>query len=176
MKKIKLTKNQYALVDDEDYSYLNKFNWYAKWGDGPKTYYVVRHATINHKTLTVFMHRIIVQCPDNMVVDHINHNGLDNRKSNLRICTSSQNSSNSRIRTDGLSKYKGVSLSKKNNKWQAKIGYKNTIIWLKYHDTEEEAGVAYNKKAKELFGEFAHLNKIKEVSNEKNVSSVRRSA
>jgi hypothetical protein len=95
-------------------------------------------------------------------VDHINHNPLDNRKENLRICTRRENSRN---RTKGKfikrpsSRYKGVSFDKKLNKWIAAIGL-DTMIYIGCFTTEEDAAFAYNIKAKEIFGEFACLNEV----------------
>ena len=105
-----------------------------------------------------------MNCPTGMVVDHINHNTLDNRKSNLRVCTYSQNHINSASR-GGTSKYKGVFLYKKGTRkerWRA-MAYCGKPYFLGYFDTEDEAGIAYNNKVKELFGEYAYLNKIEEI-------------
>lgn len=82
MKKILLNNNNYAIVDDEDFEFLNKFNWHKS-----ETGYAVRC----EKRKTIRMHRLIVNCPDDMLVDHINGNRLDNRKQNLRICTFNEN-------------------------------------------------------------------------------------
>jgi hypothetical protein len=102
MKKIQLTKNKYALVDDEDYEELNKYNWYYSYQG-----YAVR---TNHRlNKCIYMHRIIMNPLDYKQVDHINHNKLDNRKENLRICDRFQNLQNSKIRLDNKSGIKGVS-------------------------------------------------------------------
>ena len=94
-----------------------------------------------------------------MVVDHIDHDGLNNCKSNLRIATLSENRRNSRKAKDTSSKYKGVSWHKNNKKWEVKIGFNYKKIHIGYFNNIKEAAEAYNKKAKELFGEFAYLNK-----------------
>jgi hypothetical protein len=95
MKEIQLTKSQVALVDDDDFEYLNHWKWHASMNGN--TYYVMRKGRIgkgkkNRKN--VIMHRIIMNAPYEMEIDHINHNGLDNRKENLRVCTRRENSMN----------------------------------------------------------------------------------
>ena len=103
------------------------------------------------------MHREIMHAPKGMVVDHIDGNSLNNRRSNLRLCTVSQNHQNRR-RTYGSSKYKGAWWDKRRNKWVAAITFKGKYIYLGFFDNEIDAGKAYDRKAAELFGEFAYLN------------------
>ena len=94
-KKIELSKGKCALVDNEDYERLMQYKWCAS-----KTkigYYSIRKDYTSGKQKTILMHRIIMDCPKGMIVDHINHNALDNRKENLRICTNSQNLMNQRV-------------------------------------------------------------------------------
>lgn len=105
---------------------------------------------------TVYMHREIMGTPKGMDTDHIDRNGLDNRKCNLRICTRSQNNHNRQPRTDCDSRYKGV--AKQRKRWMAHIQYNGRSIFLGEYDTEIEAAKAYDKKAKEFFGEFARPN------------------
>ena len=100
-----------------------------------------------------------MKCPKNTVVDHINHNTLDNRKCNLRICTHQESMMNSESRI-GRSKYKGVWFSKDKNKWVAELRKNNKKIHIGYFKNEKEAAKAYNKLAIELFGQYVHLNKI----------------
>jgi len=104
------------------------------------------------------MHRVIMRAPKGVMCDHRNHNGLDNRKSNLRLCTSAQNQYNKKPKKDCASKYKGVVRRKDCKKWRAKIGFKGKRIHLGYFDDEMDAAMAYDDKAIELFGEFAYLN------------------
>jgi hypothetical protein len=101
------------------------------------------------------MHRYIMKVPKGLVCDHINHNGLDNRKSNLRICTRQQNTYNQRSQKGGSSKYKGVDWNKRQKKWRARIYYKRKFYYLGYFDNEVDAAKSYDKKAKEFFKEFA---------------------
>jgi hypothetical protein len=155
MKYIKLTQGKYAIVDDEDFECLNKRKWH----------YDTRYATRTQwnketkKETKMYMHRLIL--PDVKEVDHINGNKLDNRKENLRSCTRKQNSMNTLIRKGNKhSKYKGVSFDKSRNKWVAYCIKDYKMLNLGRFKTENEAGLAYNTKAKELFGEFARLNVI----------------
>ena len=107
MKSIALSQGQYALVDDEDFPSLSKHKWFAH-RDG-HTYYALRNINIGkNKSTTIRMHRIILNTPDGMHTDHINGDGIDNRKGNLRICTKQQNDMSKRKYKKGTSAYKGV--------------------------------------------------------------------
>ncbi|MCK9282549.1 MAG: HNH endonuclease [Melioribacteraceae bacterium] len=163
MKKIKLTQGKFALVDDEDFEYLNQFKWCAH--KAFDNYYAIRHVTIDNRQRELQMHRVIMKTPKGKVTDHIDHNGLNNQKSNLRICTARENCCNSKPILGGSSKYKGVSFdtcrAKRNwASWKVSIRNGITQISVGYFKTEKEAALVYNEKAKELFGEFAYLNKI----------------
>jgi len=93
------------------------------------------------------------------VIDHINSNGLDNRKANVRFATAQQNCWNQRKqRGNSSSKYKGVHWEKKRNQWRARITFKGRVVRRGRFETEQEAAKAYDGKARELFGEFASLN------------------
>jgi len=151
MKEIQLTRGMVALVDDEDYEYLNKWHWYVY--KGYSTFYAL--SKIKHKDLK--MHRIIMNCPKDMQVDHKDGNGLNNQKGNLRICTNAQNQANRK--SYGKSKYLGVSYNR-NTYIQAYIGHNKRNIYLGVFKTEEEAAIAYNEAAIKLHGEFAKLNII----------------
>lgn len=152
MKEIQLTQGKVALVDDADYEWLNQFKWYALLLSDK--YWYARRS----KRPVVLMHRLILNPPEGMDSDHINRNGLDNRRSNLRVCTRSQNQHNS-ISKGGKSKYKGVYLF--NGKWGARImsNYNNTFLGC--FNSEIEAAEAYNRAAIKYHGEFARLNEIK---------------
>jgi len=159
-RKIPLTQGKFALVDPEDYEKLSKYNWYAV--RSPRGFYAVR--SVNAKNgrsgqKNVRMHRVILKAPEGKFIDHINHNGLDNRKSNLRICTMQQNSWNMRKqRGNCTSQYKGVTQRKDTGKWQARIICNAKKISIGCFDDEKAAAMAYDEKAKELFGEYAALN------------------
>jgi hypothetical protein len=161
MKKIKLSQGKYALVDDEDFSRLSKRKWSAaKQADG--TFYAVGYlGTINKKETNEYMHRVIMNCPKGKFIDHINHNKLDNRKKNLRICSIQENNRNMKIFRNNTSGYKGVYLDKnaKSKKWLSQF-YLNGKSFKSSWKTVEEAAKAYNEAVKKHFGEFALLNKI----------------
>ena len=159
MKKIKLTRGKYVLVDDEDFEHLNQWKWCAQY-DG--NFYAARSKGIgNGKQKFIRMHRYIMNAPKGKVVDHINHNTLDNRKKNLRIASIGQNLRNQqKIKKKASSKYKGVSWDKKSRKWSVRIVYKNKQIYLGAFHSEIEAAKAYNRGAKKYHKEFAFLNKI----------------
>lgn len=154
MKEIKLTNNQIALVDDEDYPLLVRHTWYAQ--KVPNTFYAcTKTSTLGH----IFMHRLI--CPSTkgkQVIDHINNNGLDNRKENLRLASWRENGLNNIKHRISSSLYKGV-CKLKNGKWSANITiapYKRFTIGT--FSTELAAAMAYDLWAKDLYGEFAKLN------------------
>ena len=113
------------------------------------------------------MHRVIMTPPDQMFVDHIDHNGLNNTRSNLRLCTLAQNNCNSTSRRTSTSKYKGVSWKKVSKKWAASTQSMGKIYHLGYFTDEIAAARAYDKKAAELHGQFACLN----FPDRKNLSS-----
>ena len=156
MKYIKLTQKKYAIVDNEDYPLLNLHKWCAIHQRNTDGFYAVRHMENNHKKM-IRMHRIIMNCPINKEIDHINHNTLDNRKENLRIVTVNQNQQNAIKHKSLSSKYKGVCWDKRNKKWLVQIIYNNKRIFSKRFVDEIDAKNAYNKKAKELFGEYFHV-------------------
>jgi hypothetical protein len=106
------------------------------------------------------MHRVVMKAPLGMQVDHINHNKLDNQKCNLRLATHQENMWNSKIQKNNKSGYKGVSWRKQCNKWQATIKKNYKDISLGYYKTKEDAALAYNNAARELFGQFAFLNVV----------------
>ena len=165
MKEIKLTQGKIALVDDADYEYLNGFKWYAS--KCRKTYYAQRCIKIAiNKWKIIKMHRLLLDTPDNLQVDHIDHNGLNNQRLNIRNCTLQDNVRN--VRARGKSKYLGVSFpftvvkGKRYEYITSSIRVNRKPIHLGYHKTEEDAARAYDKAASKYFGEFANLN-FKEV-------------
>jgi hypothetical protein len=161
MKEIPLTRNKVALVDDEDYEYLSQWKWHAQ--PDKNNWYAVREQSWieNGKRVrtSMSMHREVLKLKSfkehPVQVDHRNHDGLDNRKGNLRRVDNSKNMANRRSFT-GVSKYKGVFKSGKN--WRVRIQYNKQLLNLGSFPNEDDAAKAYDSKAKELFGEFAHLN------------------
>ena len=159
MKHISLTQGKFAIVDDADYEWLNQWKWYAR--KCRDRYYAARKITINNQQQTVYMHRVIMNVLPELEVDHKNRNSLDDTRKNLRICQGQQNRWNtSNQKRKKTSKYKGVCFDKQLNKWKAYISLNDEIIHLGYYENEDEAGLAYNNKAIELFGEYANFNKI----------------
>lgn len=159
MKKIPLTQDQFAIVDDADYEWLSQFKWCAD--KRVRTFYVIRSQRIKGKNFFIYMHRLILglERDDKREADHVNGDGLDNRRSNLRIVTHRQNLWNLSAQSErGSSRFKGVSWYKRDKKWRSGIRYNDQLIHLGYFDDEIDAAKAYDVKAKELFGEFARLN------------------
>ena len=154
VKQIPLSQGQFALVDAENYDFLITKNWYA-W-DNRRGGFYARHSIIGGEK--IYMHRLIMDASKGIYIDHINGNGLDNRRCNLRICTNQQNHRN-KSKNFGNSLYKGVAWHKKAKKWEAYIKY-NKKNHLGLFLTQEEAALAYNIAAKKYFGEFAKLNEI----------------
>jgi hypothetical protein len=159
MKEVILTQGKVAIVDDVDFVQLSKYKWCA-------TYNPVRgiHTAIrNGKGGSVYMHRQIMDAPKGTDVDHINRNPLDNRRCNLRFATRSENLQNAPKRVNNTSGFKGVIWCKSVNKWRAAIGFRGAKLILGYFDHKTEAAEAYDRKATELFGEFAFLNTAREL-------------
>lgn len=157
MKEIPLTRDKVAIIDDEDYERINQHKWYAY--KSKRTFYAQRR---DGKKI-LWMHRIIINPSPDEQIDHINGDGLDNRKSNLRIATQHQNTMNCRKRAihrgkPPSSKYKGVSKCKTTGHWIVQLGFNGSYIWGGTYLTEIEAAKAYDIKAKELFGIYAKTN------------------
>lgn len=149
---IPLTRGQFAIVDAEDYPRLSQHAWFAE--GRPDNYYAVRKE--NGKSIK--MHREILNAPDHLVVDHIDHNGRNNRKSNLRLCTFAQNCRNQRRLSHKTSRYKGVHWRKRGKKWAAAIRCNNKTHHLGYFHDEVKAARAYDRAACKFHGKFASLN------------------
>ncbi len=148
VKQIPLSDGYYAYVDAADYEWLSRWNWYLH-GD-----YVVRH----EKGKRIYLHRAIMQPSEGMVVDHKNRNKLDNTRENLLVCTQMENSQNRSKRNGSSSRFLGVNYHKRSRKWTARITFEGERLFLGYFVDEVEAARAYDRKAVELFGDFARLN------------------
>lgn len=145
MKQIPLTQNKYALIDDEDFDKINQYKkWYARWTKDVNSYYAIGNITINGQYKKQYMHRIIMGLDfgDLRQVDHINHDTLDNRKSNLRIVTHRINHHNSK----NQSKYGAcIGYRPKNssiNPFCVNIHYKNKICYVGIYPTLFDAIIA----------------------------------
>lgn len=154
---IPLTQGLFALVDGKDYKWLNQHKWYAH--KSRNTYYAYRRYKQNGKSILISMHRQILGLTkgNKKQTDHKNHNGLDNRRYNIRSCTHGENQHNRRTQ-NGVSKYKGVFWHKRDKKWQCQIKHNGEHIYLGSFVDEIDAAKAYDRKARELFGEFASCN------------------
>lgn len=149
---IPLTQGLYALVDGEDYEELNRYKWCAS--KTSQNYYASRRIKQNNKITSQLMHRQILNNPKGMEIDHRNRCGLDNRKNNLRICSCSENHQNTTGKTNKTSIYKGVCWNKRHKQWYAQITHNQKTYYLGHFDNEVRVALAYDKKAKELQGEF----------------------
>lgn len=141
-KEILLTQNKVSLVDDEDYEELNQFKWHAM--KDRSTYYAGRR--LNNKTLR--MHTVILNTPNGLQCDHINGNGLDNRKCNLRAVTLRENLQNKQCKKS--SKYVGVDWLEKRKRWRAQIYHEGKHYHLGTFLTEEEAHERYEQACSEI--------------------------
>jgi hypothetical protein len=150
---IPLTQNQTAMIDDEDFELVSQFKWCAWWNKNTKSFYAVN----NTRKATLYMHRLIMGAQKGEQVDHIHHLTLDNRKSELRLCTPSQNQCNRRLNANNTSGYKGVSWSNQRQKWVAEIWVGGKKKNIGRYATPELAHEAYCQAALELHGEFARF-------------------
>ena len=170
MKEINLTQGKVALVDDEDYDWLNQYKWCAlKYKHG---YYAVRSMWINGKNTRIIMPRLILDIKDSKVlVDHKDRNGLNNQRYNIRKATKAQNRMNCNPKINGSSIFLGVKKKRNIRKglqkrklppkyWIASIKTNNKTKTLGTFETEIEAARAYNNAAKMYHGEFANLNNV----------------
>lgn len=152
---IPLTKGQNTLVDVADFERLSKFSWHAYWDARGKTFYA-RRTLPNGKTLS--MHRMILGCKHGEEADHVSWDTLDNRRNNLRRCTHTENVRHRRKRSTSTSGMIGVSFHKRTKTWDARIFVKGRLNHIGCFKTAEEAGRAYDARARVVFKEFAVLN------------------
>ena len=143
MKEIPLTQGKVALVDDEDFEWLNTWKWYAGKGSRGKRWYARTGFREQNGTRNIYMHQMLMLFPKKpLQIDHLNHNGLDNQKDNLRVCTGRENMHN--IQQKGTSIYPGVNWSKSHKKWVSRISINNKKIWLGESKYEIEAAILYH--------------------------------
>jgi len=163
MKEIQLTQDKVAIVDDENFEWLSHWKW--TFSERKNNGYAIRRKHRRYaKAIYIYMHRLIMNAEQGEEVDHINRDGLDNRKENLRFCSHGQNGMNQGLQTRiKSSKFKGVTHPKGRKSWCAQLNYKGKHIYLGSYKLETEAALAYNKKAKEVFGKFAKLNQLGEL-------------
>lgn len=147
-----INSNKSAIIDDEDFDLVSRYKWYEQ--KHPSTIY----ARTGGRKFRTSMHRLIMNAKKGQKVDHINHDGLDNRKENLRFTTATRNGQNRIGKTYGSSLYKGVYWNKWARKWRADITVNKKHVCLGYFTNEVTAAVAYDVAAHQYFGEFAYLN------------------
>lgn len=158
---IPLTQDKYAMVDEIDSDLLSE-RWYAN-GNG-HSLYAKRNVRLAGRVTAVWMHRVILaRMLDRPLeryeqVDHINGDGLDNRRANLRLATPSENRCNNRTPKNNTSGYRGVSWAKRTRKWHAQIKVNGRQQYLGYFASPIDAARVYNRAARELHGDFARLN------------------
>lgn len=154
MKKIKLTQGKFAIVDDDIFDFLNQFKWYANF-DG-RNYYARKSMNVRFgkikKQLTIRMHHLVIGYPlHKKQIDHINHNGLDNRRSNLRMVTCRENAWNQRRQSNGKvsSRFPGVYWNKGNSRWCSQIRINGERVELGIFKNELEAAFTYLRRLKQ---------------------------
>jgi hypothetical protein len=165
MKYIELTKGKRAIVDDEDYPYLSRFSWHI--GEHRGIERAVMRIRGNRedgegrrKAANIYMEQLLLPAKNGLVYIHLNKNSLDCRKENLHLTSKQHAMSRSKKRKNTSSKYKGVAYIKPNRKWRAILSANKTHYWLGLFATEKEAAIAYNEKAREIYGELAYQNII----------------
>lgn len=145
---ITLSNGQVALIDKGDFTHLSKFKWYFIGG----------YAARKESGKTIYMHREVTSALKGTEVDHINNNGLDNRTSNLRIVTRTQNNQNRGMQKSNTSGYKGVVWHKQNQKWWARIWVNGKQISLGCFDAIEKAANAYKIASEQYHGSYSRIN------------------
>ena len=157
-RKIPLTQGYYAIVDPADYPHLSRYNWRLCRTRGKNTLYAERSIRLpSGRYSRILMHRQLIDAPEGYVIDHINGNGLDNRRANLRLATVAQNAWNSRKRNP-RSGYKGVWFAADKGLWRASIVYHGRRIHLGYFKDKIAAAKAYDAAAKKYYKQFARPN------------------
>ena len=161
MKKIPLTRGLFATVDDDDYDALMKQKWRAVASN--HTFYALgstsRKDSPEYRQHALFMHRVVNKTPEGFYTDHINGDGLDNRKCNLRTCSPQENNRNRRAKKGSKSKFKGIVWRPKIKRWEAKAVIDKKYYYLGSFVNEIDAANAYNEFVRNNFGEFCYKNK-----------------
>lgn len=157
-------KGGVAIVDRLDYPLVEPFTWSVticrRKGENRYSYaitYVYQPPGAKKQT-QIRMHRLIMGMPQDSLVDHRNGNTLDNRRSNLRLCTTAENCQNQFARQGGTSRFKGVSFCRQTGRWKARLRKQNVEIWIGRFDSELEAAEAYDESALYHFEQFANPN------------------
>lgn len=152
---------EFALVDEADFEYLNQWKWKLSSGRAVRTKHV---GTVGdwrngkRKDVTIHMHRLVMDAPEGLEVDHIDGNPLNNQKSNLRLCSHEENRRNNKMYASNKSGFKGVSYSARHDKWITYIRFMNKSYNLGIFSDRIEAALEYDNVARQLFGEYARVN------------------
>lgn len=160
MKEVPLTNSDLvAMVDDEDYEKVSGYAW-ALTKSGRRTQYAIYDRGHGENRVRLLMHRLITDAPTGKVVDHINGEGLDNRRANLRVCTITENLWNQpkQRKANTSSPYKGVSYCATTGRWKVQIRKRGKHVWVGRFPTEVEAAEAADDAMVAHHGEFAYLN------------------
>jgi len=161
MKQIPITGGAVVLCDDEDYAKLIRFRWRRTYFKNKHTQYAMAYVRNEGKySGCVYMHRLLTDAGKGQQVDHIDGNGLNNQKANLRLCSQSQNNVNGRKRAGSSSQHKGVTWRKDTGKWQAQAWANGKRYSLGCYQSEERAALAYNRFMVDQFGEFVRQNDV----------------
>ena len=149
------SKDKKIFIDIEDVEKIDKYTWNIN-----STGYARTEIGGRKNKISIMMHRLIMNAKDGEVVDHINHNTVDNRKKNLRICSQKDNVRYARVRTDNISGVTGVGYTKREGKWRARIHVNGSDIGLGYYNNFEDAVTARLDGERKYFGEFGYQARI----------------
>ena len=153
--------NHAVLIDAEDYDLVKDYTWcYIKGYNTPYAQSTIWRPNKKQKQKSLLMHRLILGLEegDKKYVDHINHNGLDNRRCNIRVVTCHQNLANQKAKKGAVSKYKGVHWSLSTNRWRVSIKTEEKRHYVGVYKNEKQAARAYDKEALDFYGPFALVN------------------
>lgn len=158
MKTIRLSQGLVAVVDDDDYDRVSRFKWSAT-RHGKVVYAQRKIKTPLGRSTSLLLHRFLMNVVNPKIyVDHRDHDGLNCKKSNLRLCVPGENDGNQMKKHGTSSRYKGVSWDSGRKTWRAQITIRGRVRFLGRYDSEEDAAIMYDAAARSAFGEFAHTN------------------